>query len=280
MTHTQYTDLWNDHLAPHTVGIIMPSYNEYLLRENQLEDYLDIFRGVDSRPNREGAITMPYPHPFFNADGSPKLKEKPCVKYLLVGEAAPPLNPVAPTTECLGIVGDKANTYFFDIKHLKQTPYFSSPRTAFNCPNERPCPENKIDALLCLASKGVLLLDLFPFSISYTTALRHVLNTTGITMDFWNNKVNPYSLQNRLKVINALLHPKWDLTLIAPCLISSFILDPINHFPPISIIPIGIHPKTFRHLMPDPTRCGGHEWRKLGVTSAGSPSSHLVSISF
>lgn len=67
---------------------------------------------------------MPYPHPFFDSNGKPLLDEKPCIRYLLIGEARPPSNrPVL--NKCLD---DKANTYFYDIRHIKHTSYLSAPR--------------------------------------------------------------------------------------------------------------------------------------------------------
>lgn len=281
MRKDQYTDLWNIHFGAFATEIIMPSYEAYLLRRNQREDYLDIFRGANTRKNRRGSNLIPYPHPFFTSDGTPKLKEKPRVKHLLIGEAAPEVKKEDHTKECAGLVGDLANSYFYDIRHLKQTPYFSSPRIAFNCTNEKPCPENKIKALLCLASKGVLMIDLFPFSFQYTSDLRHELNALGITKNFWIGALNPYSLRNRLNRIHSLLSKDWDLCLVAPGLISDFILDPVNGFPPLAIRTSGKHPATFRDILPSPMRYYDSKWKKLTVTAANvGPSSHLISIAF
>jgi hypothetical protein len=281
MTRAQYTDLWNIHIEPLATELMIPSYEDHLLRRNQREDYLDIFRGTNTRENRRGSKDIPYPHPFFNSDGSPKLKAKPAIKHLLIGEAAPEVGPADPISACAELVGDQANSYFYDIRHLKETPYFSAPRIAFNCVNERPCPENKTKALLCLASKGVLLLDLFPFSLEYTTALRQKLNTHGITKFFWISSANPYSLQNRLNRMHYLLSKDWDLCLVAPGKISDFILNPENGLPPLAIRTSGKHPSTFRDILPAPTRYYDSQWRKLTITSANvGPSSHLISIAF
>lgn len=280
MTRAQYKNLWDNLFTLQADEASIPQFDEYLLRENQLEDYLDIFRGFNTRPEREGTAVMPYPHPYFNSDGVPKLTEIPKIKYLLVAESAMPLRPSIPVNGCNSVGGDKANTYFYDITHLKSTPYLSSPRIAFSCHSEQPCPENKINTLLSLASKGVLLMDLFPFALSYNTEIRQGLNVAGVTESFWNDPVNPYSLQNRLHAINALIDSKWDLALIAPCKISSFIIDTISLFPALAVIPGGIHPAKFRDHHSDTTRCGAAKWKKLGVTSAGSPSSHLIEIAF
>lgn len=86
----QFDDLWGASIGSLRPTILTPDYNDYLLREGMLEDYLDIFRGYSTR-ERNGEIRMPYPHPFFNADGTPKLDKTPCIKYILVGEAPPPL---------------------------------------------------------------------------------------------------------------------------------------------------------------------------------------------
>ena len=92
LNEEQYEDLWNDHFAPIVpAGTIMPPYNDYVIRENMFEDYLDIFRGINTRHIRQ---IFPvggwyYEHPFFNADGTCILVNIPCIKYILIGEACP-----------------------------------------------------------------------------------------------------------------------------------------------------------------------------------------------
>jgi hypothetical protein len=89
LNENEFVQLWNEHFAPLTNAAI-PDFHEHLVSERMLEDYLDIFRGHNTRV---GNIQMPYPHPFFDADGNPLLVEIPCIKYILIGEARPPLNP-------------------------------------------------------------------------------------------------------------------------------------------------------------------------------------------
>ena len=275
MTRTEFNDQWDEHFAPLTTEA-MPSYDEFKISERMLEDYLDIFRGYNTR---EGDLAMPYDHPFFDENGNPLLKEKPCIRYILIGEARPPLNtPIL--NNCVGIQGDKANTYFYDIRHIRPTAWLSAPRNNWACPIERPCPTNKVQTLLCLASNGVLLLDIFPFAIPYGT-IRPLLNGGGITRNYWDNPANIYSLSNRITAIQGLLCEDWDLSLVAPCIISGHIINPINAFPPIAAIPIGLHPAQFRTLLPEATRCPlGADWRKVAVSSAGSPTQNLINISF
>lgn len=276
LTNIEYDDLWNRHFAPIVpAGTIMPPYIEYTIRERMFQDYLDIFRGENTRVEGYG---MPYPHPFFNPDGTPKLKTKPCIKYIMIGECAAPLKPIIPALgNCAILHGDNNNTYFYNILHLKNTPYLNAPRLAFGCPDYRPCPENKINTLLCLASKGVLLIDLFPFAIPFSP-IRPVLNGIGITLSYWNNPGNPFNLQSRILAISFLLCKNWDLCMIAPNKISEFIVDPINGFPELAIVPPGLHIGNFRDILPDVTR--PNDWKKIAVTKAGSPSAHLITLAF
>ena len=277
----QFDDLWGASIGSLRPTILTPNYNDYLLREGMLEDYLDIFRGYSTR-ERNGEIRMPYPHPFFNADGTPKLDKTPCIKYILVGEAPPPkkdedLNPCS---------GDKKNSYIYNKIHVKSSPWLTSTRDAFGACNYSPCPHDKISYLLDLASKGVLLLDLYPFAIPFSSALRRRLNRTGRTLSFWNNSnpaiVNTYNLQDRINNINTLLCKDWDLSFVAPYLTSEYIVNPVNGFPPLAIVPSGLHPGSFRALLPDPTRFAGNLFKKIAICNSAypCPSAHLVRISF
>lgn len=287
MTRTEFNDQWLRDFAPLT-NEAMPSYDEYKISERMLEDYLDIFRGYNSR---EGENIMPYPHPFFDSNGKPLLEKKPCIRYILIGEARPPQN--CPDLNDCG--GDRANTYFYNIKHIGKivtrngreyrtpTPWLNAPRLNWGCPPFQPCPSNKVQTLLCLASNGVLLLDLFQYAIKYTSALRKALNDRGTTRQYWDDPLNPYNLQDRIRRISNLLCNDWDLTMVAPCKISEHIVNPDNGFPTLAIIPAGIHPLTFRMILPDNTRCiscnYGHQWKKIAV-SQQAPTSRLIGISF
>ena len=69
LTRKEFEDQWNRDfagLAP-LAGEQMPSYDQFRISERMLEDYLDIFRGFNSR---EGDMEMPYPHPFFDENGN------------------------------------------------------------------------------------------------------------------------------------------------------------------------------------------------------------------
>jgi hypothetical protein len=268
ITAGQYATLWNDYFAPIPEIGEMPNYQEFLISEAMLQDYLDIFRGVNTRGNAVirgllAGIAMPYPHPFFNPDGTPILDEAPCIQYILVAEVRRP---------------NQYQTYFYNLDHNNPTTYLSAARKAWGCPDNLP----KRDTLLCLASKGILLLDLFCFAIPLDTNKREHLNFNGATSLFWNNPANPYNLQSRIVSINNLLCENWDLALIAPCKISKYIKD--TGFPPIASPTPGIHPGVFNHLHPDGTRCinaGGIpcEWKKIAVAQQG-PSANLLRIAF
>lgn len=131
-----------------------------------------------------------------------------------------------------------------------------------------------------MASKGVLLLDLFPFALAYTSVLRYLL-ITGATRSFWDDPTNPYNLQDRIQAIQHLLCNDWDLSLVAPCIISGHIIYPINLFPPIMATPAGIHPFQFRTIMYNNARCPlGGDFRKVAVSAAGAPTPQLINISF
>jgi hypothetical protein len=276
MTNSQFDDLWNGTFGPLLPATPLPNYNDYLLRERMLEDYLDIFRGYSTR-EIEGAIVLPYSHPFFNADGTPKLAKMPCIKYILVGEAPPPLK----TSVLNGCNGDKKNSYIYDITHVKSSPWLTSPRDAFGVCKYSPCSHDKIAYLLELASEGVLLLDIYPFAILFA-GLRKRLNKKGITLSFWNDPINLYNLQERINRIGTLLCKDWDLSFVAPYLTSEYIVNPAYGFPPLAIVPSGLHLGTFRALLPDPTRFAGNHFQKIAIRNSAypCPSAHLVSISF
>lgn len=174
LTEEHYTALWRNP-APHGFGQThaMPSYHEYCIRENQIQDYLDIFRGRSTRNSRHPNEND---HPF-----QIYLVKKPdplTIKYIMIGEAAPPLNPI------INRINDRQNTFFYNPNHLGPTQYFSAPCNAFDIDPRL----SKLEKLLALAQKGVLLLDLFPFAVSYSTDLRKsYLNKSGVTDYFWLN---------------------------------------------------------------------------------------------
>lgn len=277
MTRNEYENLWNGTFGTLNDNRAMPDYNEFRISERMLEDYLDIFRGINTR---QGDLVMPYPHPYFDEFGNPLLKEKPCIKYVLVAEARPQMKPSV-WNDC---GGDKANTYFYDITHVGNTGYLNSPRISWCCPKLNSCPVNKAQTLMCLASKGVLLLDLFPFAVSIDSKDRHALNAGHFTRSFWDNALNIYNIQARLNNISTLLCKDWDLAMVAPCIISMWVVNPINGFPTLTVVRNpGQHPATFRDVLVDSKRCsrtkGVRHWKKIAVAQQG-PSSHLLKSAF
>jgi hypothetical protein len=167
----------------------IPDYNEYVESENMFEDYLDIFRGINTRMERSGSSNTKwyYDHPFFNGDKL-KLDKKPCIRYVMIGEARP--KPNEPVINNCG--GDENNTYFYNVTHVKNTRWLSEPCRAFNPLLTRPsCPNQKAALLLDLASKGYVLIDLFPFAITFTSSIRKKMNDLGITNFFYSNYLDP-----------------------------------------------------------------------------------------
>lgn len=197
LSPAQYNDLWTLP-APNGFGqslTIIPNYDYYLIREQMFEDYLDLFRGVDTRAARLAAnpVEMPYNHPFQHTLKQIENKEfeKPCIKYILIAEAAPLFNPRRLTSFGL----DTNNSYFYSIIDKKGTNYFKAPITAFGIAGAL----TKTEKLIELAKAGVILVDIFPFAINYDPPFRHILIATGILREFWDGVMNPYSLKLRLK---------------------------------------------------------------------------------
>lgn len=188
LTKKQFDDLLGEFKKALPKGTI-PDYNEYVESENKFEDYLDIFRGINTRMERSGSsnIKWYYDHPFFNGDKL-KLEKKPCIRYVMIGEARP--KPNEPVINNCG--GDENNTYFYNVTHVKNTRWLSEPCRAFNTLLTRPsCPNQKAALLLDLASKGYVLVDLFPFAITFTSSIRKKMNDLGITNFFYSNYLDP-----------------------------------------------------------------------------------------
>jgi hypothetical protein len=233
LSHADYLHRWTAP-APNGFGqtICPPCYHEYLQREIYFNDYLDLFRNVKTFVRRLydgrfyvaitgcpilGILGIPE-HDIFtiNIDGilyllvdygypwpEEELMKKRCIKYVMIGECAAPLKPVIPVNNnCIIPGGDLNNTFFYNILHLMNTPYMNAPRLAFNCPDYMPCPENKIETLLCLASKGVLLIDLFPFAIDYNNLNideQLILELFNSKINYINNVLCPYICKNLIK---------------------------------------------------------------------------------
>ena len=193
LQRNMYKELWDDHFKSLAIRRTLkendnpnncPDDNyDYLIRENMFEDYLDIFRGKDTRKTRGPKLCSDwyYPHPFFNeigelidSDGNKLTKQT--LKYVMIGEAAP----------------SSGETYFYNINHLDSTSWLSAPVKAFRDSKPtriayaKPTNSNeKINLLLELAKEGYLLIDLFPFSLKFTSNIRKKLNSKGVSDFFY-----------------------------------------------------------------------------------------------
>ncbi|GAA4052922.1 hypothetical protein [Flavobacterium chungnamense] len=208
LTELEYEDLWNLHFVPIVpAATFMPPYADYVIRENMFEDYLDIFRGKNTRNTETIRPIVPenwyYDHPFFNPDGTPKSKEKPCIQYILIGEAAPKKKE---TKENKNAVENL--TYIYNTIP-KGGQYITSILNAFDL-LEIDKMETK-DRLIKMAEKGVVLIDMFPFAIKYT--FRGRLNDGEITKVFFK------SCLERIKELPGQIEPR-------PAYKSAFVTPP------------------------------------------------------
>ena len=195
LTATDYLNLWTN-LMPTGFGMPgpAPTYADYVAREQKIQQYLDIFRGLVTIPDN------PFAHLIADNERPPK------IKYILIAESAP-----------------IENTYFYDINHVN-TCYFKEPIKAFRIEEA-----TNTQMLFDLANKGVLLLDLFPFIYNYDPRFREVLNDGTTTEYFW--QIAPDSICSRITgliggglvdVDNALLN------FIAPSIISHHLATQLN----------------------------------------------------
>jgi len=237
-------------------AIALPPYNDYVIRENQLEDYLDIFRGVNTRnPIPPGAPWVHraapaggwyYNHPFFPPPGvagfvPPPGAPNPTINYILIAEAALPLSPVhlGAVPAFGGQIGDKRNTYFYNVEHLKSTPYLEQVRKAFHIRTRISKPQ----VLWLLAQQGVLLLDLYPYAIDYNDSIsstgvtiRNALISAGVSSHFWGipapapaPALAPETIGSRIHALAGLCDPNGvKLAFIAPPILSHFLAEQIN----------------------------------------------------
>jgi hypothetical protein len=139
-------------------------YQSYLRRENDLENYLDIFRGIDTRKKRNQDLTAD--HKFHRI-----ILKGYSIKYILIAEAAPPTGKY--------IYTDASGNYL--LAALK----------AFNVPNLGRI-KTSVGKLEALAKEGILILDLFPFNLNYNlkisgSTLREILIANHLTSDFLIN---------------------------------------------------------------------------------------------
>lgn len=253
LTREEYEDLWNSHFT--SVGIRKTSkeddnpntcptdYCNYLIREHMFEDYLDIFRGRDTRAIRHIQLCEEwyYPHPYF--ENNVCLIDTPALKYIMIGEAAP----------------SKSGTYFYDINQINNTAWLSAPLKAFfnagmtTVPYMKPTNSlEKRDLLLELAKQGYLLIDLFPFAINYNNIRKKLIKEherISISETFYKSiKSFIESNLNQLKKINT------DITIAfsGPTKIHHFLAYKISLNP--LLIPLGCrifnYPNYFGAIIP------------------------------
>ena len=269
LTNDQYNELWETHFSGIT-NQNCPDFEQYIIRENMLEDYLDLFRGINTRNQRAfPPANWYYEHPFFDVNGNSVLNEKPCIKYILIAEACPKNN----------------KNYFYDVREISGQTYLRVVYNATYNDNHQVINwekleniNDKIDKLINLASRGVLLLDLFPFALKYDSNLRNIINISLVSNSFWNNKDNYYSIENRLLSLIPLLCENWDLSMMAPNIISEYILNPINGINTIQFQNPVIHSNNFRDINNNPLR--PTNWKKNTIDTSYNPISTLITISF
>ena len=218
LTEKQYIELWGTYFSNIT-NQNCPDFEQYIIRENMLEDYLDLFRGKNTRVERGiTSVNQYYEHPFFDVNGNSLLNEKPCIKYILIAEAAPQVN-------------DNVIKYIYN-KNIAGGTYITAPLNAFNTNNVNNL--NTTERLLELARNGVLIIDLFPFALDYNE-IREQLNNSLVTDYFFNNEVNFYSVTNRIYslIIENLTCPNFknqiNSVFIAPPKISHYLAYKINN---------------------------------------------------
>ena len=154
---------------------IQQLYQSYLVRENHFEDYLDIFRGLDTRLQRQQNVNLP--HRFQNI-----LQNGYSINYILIAEAAP-----------FG-----ANYIYYNGSGS----YITAPLNAFFVNNVGNM--NAINRLSTLAANGVIILDLYPFNLQFNLkqgALRNQLIKNNTTFNYLMNHNNIYSVINRVNAI-------------------------------------------------------------------------------
>jgi len=192
------------------------------------EDYLDLFRGKNTRATRWLADPN-QDHPFESwlETGRPTAP----IRYVLVSEAPP-------STE--------RSSYIYHPDHHDRTHWLNAPLGAFDYPVNPKDRAQKTAALLHLAKQGVLLLELFPLPI-YQHTDRQALIKPEVVANYWDNNENPLSVSSRLEKLAHLLHERWDLCLIASEQTTDLLLKN-PRFRPIHLMngPRGMHPDTFR----------------------------------
>ena len=201
-----YLDYQNKWTSPAPVGFgrmlkDMPSYHEYVIREIYQQDYLDLFLGAitfNRTPlnggiyyvqitgdlildklgipldplytlslNGNDYIMVDYKYEWNDNE----LLKSRSIKYIMLGEAAPQIVPRA--FDGYAKI-DKQNSFFYNIKHEKGSNWLSAPIKALMKSSKKDL-KSKRNKLLFLADNGFILVDLFPFSFSYSSSFREYL---------------------------------------------------------------------------------------------------------
>jgi hypothetical protein len=194
LNYVQYVDLWQIEFVPlfnPNALPVMPQYDEYVVREIQKQDYIDLFTGAITYVRIVGAtigvadtinvahlgcpglinlIVGVYPYQAALAGAVNRH-----ISYILIGEAPPP------TTK---------QTFFYDVNHGCSS-WIDAPCQAFNI----NIGLNKIHKLVALANKGVLLMDIYPFNINYTGWIRRHINLNQFI----------HILENQINLLQAFL---------------------------------------------------------------------------
>jgi hypothetical protein len=220
LPYIDYQNKWTNP-APAGFGRMlmdMPSYHDYLIREIYQQDYLDLYLGamtfnrtivggiyyvqITGNPilsvlgipldplftltmGGNDYIKVDYDYPWTIA----QLNQKRCIKYIMIGEAAPQ---VFPRSALSYNINDAENSYFFNILHTNPSSSWLSASIAAFTPSPNGsvlAGPSKLQKLLYLADNGYILIDLFPFAFSYTTPFRTFLNTSGVSSHFFVNEV-------------------------------------------------------------------------------------------
>jgi hypothetical protein len=218
LSYIDYQNKWTNP-TPAGFGLMlkdMPSYHEYVIREIYQQDYLDLYIGAMTFNRKlvgeiyyvqitgnlildvlgipldplytissggNDYIMVDYEYQWNNNE----LLKPRSIKYIMLGEAAPQIVPRA-------IDGynktDKQNSYFYNIKHEKGSNWLSAPVKAFVKSSTKNL-KSKRNKLLFLADNGFILVDLFPFSFSYSSSFREYLNDKKVSSLFFKNDVIP-----------------------------------------------------------------------------------------
>ena len=273
--------LWRNP-APAGFGQIIapPSYHEYVQREIYQQDYLDLFIGnpIETfQRNRHlipglflvpiagdphlGALGIPPDPLFVDVVGGieylrvdydypwprTEFKKKRCVKFLMIGEAAPILKPKIP----LGLPyggNDNQNAFFYNKTHTKGTNWLTEPVAAFVNTGIAAPAANKTARLLFLANCSYYLIDLFPFAINYSTDFRAALNDTppvyGVSEEFYMNYLIP---KINLLMASGLFCENSIMAFSGPPKIHHHLINQINNPASPLAIPAGIRCHTYQN---------------------------------